>query len=384
MILTYKYRVKDNSAKNALRRHAVAVNQVWNWCNAFQKDVEARYTAGAPRRKWPSHFDLNNQCKGVGKEIGLHQQTVSGVCKQFATSRNQAKRSVRYRASQGSKRSLGWIPFEHQTRQVDGNSVWYLGKRYRFFGSKRRPLPDTARGGCFIEDAAGRWYVCFNVEAPSRQHGADVIGIDLGLKSLMTTSNGHKIDAPRHYRILEKKIGIASRARNWRRVRSLHAKIKNSRDDFLHKLSSNLVRKCAVIAVGDVSPSRLKTTLMAKSVFDAGWTSFRSMLSYKCQQATACFIEVDEAFTTQTCSECGSLPYGRPEGIAGLGIREWKCSDCGASHDRDTNAARNILATALSAERPVVESRSRKQLRVLVPDKHEADRHESIVLGADQ
>ncbi len=92
---------------------------------------------------------------------------------------------------------------------------------------------------------------------------------------------------------------------------------------------------------------------MAKSVYDAGWSTFRSMLKYK----SAGYVEVDERFTTQICSDCGALPDSRPRGIAGLGIRAWECSECGASHDRDVNAARNILALALSAQRPVGESR---------------------------
>jgi len=88
---------------------------------------------------------------------------------------------------------------------------------------------------------------------------------------------------------------------------------------------------------------RVKTT-MAKSVLDAGWGQLKTMLDYKCAHVGIVFKEVDEAYTTQTCSSCGSLPESRPKGIAGLGIREWTCSGCGVTHDRDINAARNILA----------------------------------------
>ena len=81
---------------------------------------------------------------------------------------------------------------------------------------------------------------------------------------------------------------------------------------------------------------------MAKSVLDAGWSTFRTMLRYKCDDAGAWFEEVDEAYSSQTCSAC--LARSGPKGIAGLGIREWSCVHCGAVHDRDINAARNILA----------------------------------------
>ena len=82
--VTYKYRVKDRSARKALARHAMACNTVWNYSNAFQRDLESRYRAGAPKRRWPSAFDLANLCKGTGKELGIHQQTVGTVCDQFA------------------------------------------------------------------------------------------------------------------------------------------------------------------------------------------------------------------------------------------------------------------------------------------------------------
>ncbi len=349
-IVTFKYRIKDRRAAKVLRGHAFQVNQCWNWCVAQHRDTLDRYRAGAPKRKWLSHFDLAKTFKGYGREIGLHQQTIGSICEQWVRNR-----STRFRASYGPKRSLGWIPFQKQSRQVEGNSLWYLGKQYRFFGSKRRPLPDNAKGGAFVEDALGRWYVCFHVEVADRQpHGNGIIGIDLGLKSLAVMSDGQKIKAPRHYCALEGKLAVAQRARNKQRVRRIHVKIKNARKDFLHKLSTTLTDQNALIAVGDVNSKQLAKTRMAKSVLDAGWSIFRAMLRYK----SAEYVEVDEKFTTQTCSQCGALPPERPKGIAGLGIRMWQCSACGADHDRDVNAARNILAIAArSAAGPVVESR---------------------------
>ncbi len=335
MILTYKYRIKDRSAKNTLRRHAYAANQVWNWCVAQQRDTQARYHAGAKPRKWVTHFDLQKLCKG-----------------DFAKARDKSGRAPRFRSSFGTKRALGWVPFEKQSRQTRGTSVTYLGKRYRFWEGDR-PLPQNAKGGCFVEDALSRWYVCFYVEVEVREVGNGAIGIDLGLKSLATLSDGRKIEAPQHYRVHEQRLAVAQRAGNKQRVRRIHAKIKNCRQDFLHKETTKLHREHAFIAVGNVNSLQLARTRMAKSVLDASWSTFRSMLKYK----SAGYREVDEKFTTQTCSECGSLPPSRPKGIAGLEIREWECSDCGASLDRDVNAARNILALALSVERPAEESR---------------------------
>ncbi|MDD2608283.1 MAG: transposase [Giesbergeria sp.] len=128
------------------------------------------------------------------------------------------------------------------------------------------------------------------------------------------------------------------------RIKDKHAKIKNQRKDDMHQFSTTLVRKNAAIFVGDVVSAKLVKTKMAKSTLDAGWSSLKTMLEYKSHQAGIVFMEVNEAYSTQTCSCCGSIPASSPKGRAGLGIRAWTCSDCGAAHDRDVNAARNILA----------------------------------------
>jgi putative transposase len=141
---------------------------------------------------------------------------------------------------------------------------------------------------------------------------------------------------------LEPKLAIAQRAGKKHRVRAIHAKIANRRKDSLHQFSTRLVRAYDTIFVGNVNASALAKTPHAKSVLDAGWSAFRTMLRYKCDFAGATFAEVNEAFSTQTCSACDSR--SGPKGIAGLGIREWTCSGCGTVHDRNVNAAKNILA----------------------------------------
>lgn len=355
MIVTYKFRVKDRSARKTLQRHAFACNRVWNYCVAFQRDTEARDKAGAPKRKWASHVDLQKLAKGVGKEPGIHQQTVGTVCRQFAISRDAAHHAPRFRSSYGAKRALGWVPFQRQSRQIEGNAVWYLGRRYHFFGSKRRPLPADAKGGAFVEDALGRWFVYFHVEVPDAQvKGNGEIGIDLGLRSFATLSDGRKIEAPLHFRRIEAKLASAQRAHNRQRARRLHIHAANCREDFLHKLTTELAGRNALIAVGDVSSKKLAKTRMAKSVLDAGWSTFRAFLKYKAPG----YVEVDERFTSQACSCCGAVPASSPKGMGGLGMREWECSSCGAVHDRDVNAAENMLIAARSAARPVEGSRS--------------------------
>ncbi|MFB8828865.1 RNA-guided endonuclease InsQ/TnpB family protein [Azotobacter sp. CWF10] len=136
------------------------------------------------------------------------------------------------------------------------------------------------------------------------------------------------------------------------RARAIHARIANRRKDALHKFSRQLVNRYGEIHVGDMSSAKLAKTRMAKSVLDASWGQLKVMLDYKCAHAGIVFKVVDERYTTQACSNCGTLSDSRPKGIAGLGMREWTCSECGVTHDRDVNAARSILAAGHG--RPVV------------------------------
>jgi IS605 OrfB family transposase len=141
-------------------------------------------------------------------------------------------------------------------------------------------------------------------------------------------------------RSAELRLAEAQRARKAKRVQAIHAQIANRRKDFLHKLSTSIVCKYGAVFIGNVNASGLARTTMAKSVLDAGWSAFRTMLIYKSDNAGVWFKEVNESFTTQECSSCHarSGPKGRDE----LDLRSWTCSICDTVHDMDTNAAINI------------------------------------------
>lgn len=358
--LTYKYAVKGKRSVRLLRRYAFSVNQVWNFCVETQRKVQRNYRDGL-QPSWPSQYDLQHLTASTSRDLRLHAQSVQDVCAQFVRSRDLHKTYPRFRRSgKGPKRSLGWVPFQAQSRRIGPSFVRYLGHDFHFFGSKRRPLEAvTVKGGCFVEDARGCWWVCLHVIVPDdKRSGIGAVGIDLGLKTLGTLSTGSKIEPIRSYRTSEAKLATAQRANNKRRIRALHAKIANVRRDYLHKQSTRLIQQFGAIYVGNVARKGLGKTKFAKSALDAGLSTFCNMLRYKASRHGAYYAEVDERFTTQICSKTGTLPPERPKGIADLGIREWWCSACGEIHDRDVNAAQNILTFGLSAQPPVVESRA--------------------------
>jgi IS605 OrfB family transposase len=333
MIKTYKYRIKDATAAKKLIAMARSVNFVWNYCN------EISIYAIKNRSKFLTGIDLQKLTAGSSKEICLPSQTIQMICQEYAIRRTKAKKiKLRWRG----KRSLGWIPFNYQTIKIDGDSVYFGGQTFRLFLS--RDIPLKFKSGNFSTDARGRWYINIpvEVEEPIRSASGEV-GIDLGLKDLANLSNGQKYKANKYYRKYQRTLALSQKDGKKKRIKAIHAKIANSRKDEQHKISHEVTRDFSLVFVGDVSSVKLAKTKFAKSIYDASWSQLKSFLEYKSIARGGMLVMVNEHMTTQTCSNCLSKDVGAPRGVKGLGIREWVCSNCNSVHDRDTNAALNIL-----------------------------------------
>jgi putative transposase len=215
-----------------------------------------------------------------------------------------------------------------------------------------RPLPAPPTSVTVIQDAAGRYFASFVVEAgaqPLPETDAEC-GIDLGLTHFAVLDDGTKISAPKFLRRAEKKLKRARRDlsrkqkggsnRNKARVKlaRAHAHVADARRDFHHKLSTEVIRENQAVTVEDLAVKGLARTRLAKSVHDAGWSAFAAMLEYKAELHGREFRKIGRFEpTSQMCSACGVKDGAKP-----LAVREWECGACGTVHDRDVNAARNI------------------------------------------
>jgi putative transposase len=344
---TLKLRIKDKHVA-WLRSLAREVNTVFNFCNEVSMKASNPYS-GKP--KWLSGYDLQKLVAGATKgedALSIPSQTLQQVCEEYATRRKQfKKRRLNWRVSnpKSSKYSLGWLPFKKGAVAYKGGQVRYAGKLLSLWDSYGLEKFEF-RAGSFSEDSRGRWYLNVAVQAEVEQSkGAASLGIDLGLKDAATCSDGQVLPS-RWYRSEEAALATAQRAGKKKRVKAIHAKIANRRKDAMHKMSTKLVAQNAAIFVGNVASVKLVKTKMAKSTLDAGWAMFKTMLEYKSRQAGVVFEEVNEAWSTQTCSSCGSVEG--PKGQGELDVREWTCQTCGTHHERDINAALNIRAKGLA------------------------------------
>jgi putative transposase len=352
---------------------ARSVNQVWNFCKETQitalKRQDARFIEDRKTGEkvaipnFFSAYELNNLTSGSGPELGLHSQSVQAVCEEYVRRRKQFKKLLRWRG----RKSLGWIPFKKVGIQLKEDHLIYAKQKFRFWNSRSLPQDAVIKTGAFVQDARGRWSVCVTFKseelranyAAQRSENPVTLGLDLGIKTLATASDGVKIERPdlrgrylaqvrklerqrrfaRRQQVRSRKFGALPKDRQ---MRALQARVKNQRQDYLHKQSTQLVRRARGLVVGDLRCGFMNRSKTLSGIsLDSGIGMFKNMLRYKSKRDGVGYEEVSERDSTQTCSNCG---WRHPKGERiGLGVREWDCPGCQDHHDRDINAAKNIL-----------------------------------------
>ena len=352
---TYRYKLKPNATqRQRLSSWVGACRYVFNLAKETKEYAYKAYGISL------SYNDLQNQLPELKTEDWI--KDVPGQTLQNAVKRMDIAYQNFFRGSGYPK----WAKKDHynsitfpQNVKVAGNRVKLpkLGN-VRFFNS--RPCKGKIKQAV-VNKAVSGWYISITckveqIPLPATDH---CIGIDVGISHLAITSRDELIENPKHTHKYERQLRIAQRslarkskgsnnqAKQKRVVARLHEKIKNTRKDYHHKVSSRLVCEnqaiaCEALVVANMVKNRNRVHGgLSKAISDAGWGKFTTMLEYKCQWYGREFVKVPAAYTSRDCSACGHRTDKMP-----LNIRFWTCPVCSAEHQRDVNAAQNILGRA--------------------------------------
>ena len=302
-------------------------------------------------KKQPEYAWLNDVSSVPLQQALRHLQTAFG---NFFAKRGrypQFKRKGSHQSAEYTASAFRW----------DGESLKLAKMEAPLDVRWSRQIPPAAKVTTVTvsKDASGRYFVsllCDDVVS-TKPEVAQVVGIDLGLTHFAILSDGKKIPAPNAFRKHEKKLaklqrrlarkkkGSKNRTKARLKVAKLHAKMADIRKDFIHKLSTRLIHENQVIAIETLAVSNMqKNRKLAKSIGDAGWAEFVRQLEYKARWYGRKVVKIDRWHpSSKRCSDCGYTAEKMP-----LNVRQWTCPECGSSHDRDVNAARNILAAGLA------------------------------------
>ena len=291
-------------------------------------------------------MDFQNLLADHGKKLDIPSHTIQGTLLQAHNAWARCfKRLAKRPRLKGIRNRLNSIPFpDPLNAPKDGRfSIPGLGK-VRFH---KQNLPDAKiKCGRIVKRASG-WYLCLWIDT---EHKFDVIetdkavGIDPGFDTLLTLSDGIKIENPRELRKGAKRLAQAQRGKNKKLTARLQERQSNRRSDRNHKISRWLVENYKIICYSDDNFKSMARRL-GKSVSEASLGNLTSMIDYKGRTGGREVIKVDSRNTTKTCSACGALTG--PTGLSGLAVRHWECSACGAVHDRDINSALIVLNVGL-------------------------------------
>lgn len=242
--------------------------------------------------------------------------------------------------------------------RFDNNRVWIPNLKKLIKFKQHRKIEGVVKSYTITRETTGKWYISFlcHITTPQKIEKAGAVGLDFGVLDFFTDSNGNKIPARKFLRSMESKLKRMQRvlskkvkgSNNYKKLKQkiarLYDYISNCRKDSNQKLSTILVNENQVISIEDLAISKMsRNHKLAKSLLDEGWYQFTSMLDYKMKWYGGSLVKIDRFFpSSKTCSACGYKVSKVP-----LNVREWVCPECGCIHDRDVNAAQNILAEGL-------------------------------------
>ncbi|MEW1912968.1 RNA-guided endonuclease TnpB family protein [Kitasatospora sp. NPDC085895] len=367
MQLRYSFRLYPSAGQRASLARAFGCARV-----VYNDALRVRETARSEGLPFPKTGDLSKtlitEAKNTPKRAWLGEVSAV-VLQQSLRDLDTAYRNF-FDGLKGKRPRMGAPRYKSRkdTRQAvrfTANARWSitLGQKLRLpkIGDLKvkwsRTLPSVPSTVTVVKDSAGRYFASFVVESGPEETGPEVtpeVGIDLGLGYFAVLSDGRKIDSPRFLRRAEKRLkkaqrelsrkekGSKNRDKARARVARAHARVADVRREFHHQLSTQLIRENQAVAVENLAVKGLARTRLAKSVHDAGWSAFVTMLEYKAARYGRTFVRIGRFEpTSQVCSQCGVKDGPKP-----LHVRIWTCGACGTVLDRDINAAVNVAKAA--------------------------------------
>jgi putative transposase len=356
MIKTFKYRIYANKE---------TISNAENWlrlcCNLYNACLEERIYAYKMRYITLSGYDQANELsdlkEGFPEYKDVSSQTLQGVIEKL----NRSYQAFFSRIKQGQK--AGFPRFKSSKRYDSfllKNTGWKLEGKHllinkvgKFNIRLSRKIEGDIKTITIRRTPSNKWFVCFscdNVPEKTLPKCDKTIGIDVGIKSLLTDSEGRHIENPKWLRQAEKLLrrrqrilcrrvkGSNRRAKARLLVAKSHEKVDNQRNDSLHKLANYYVQNYGTIVVENLQiKNMVKNHSLAKSISDCAWGKFFELLEYKAEEAGRTLLKENPRNTSKTCSSCGAINKALK-----LSDRSWVCQACGILHDRDENASKNI------------------------------------------
>lgn len=350
----YKFRIYPTPEQETVLRKTIgSCRFVYNWALAQRRE------AWVSQKKSVSYNSTSKsltELKDSPEKAWLNE--VSSVCLQQSL-RNLDVAFVNFFKKRGgypafkSRKNGGSARFLDNAFRIDGDSLFLAKIKTPIKVIWSRKLSGEPSQCVISQNASGQWFANFlcEEEIAKLSYSNKKIGVDLGIETFASTSDGQKFGQPKRIRKLRKKLarlqrlhsrkqkGSKNREKARRKVARLHQHIADVRKDFLHKLSTKLIRENQTIALEDLAVKNMvKNRKLSRCISEQGWREFRTMLEYKAEWYGRELLIVDRFWpTSKTCSCCG-----RKKNLS-LDMRKWTC-ECGATHDRDVNAAKNILA----------------------------------------
>lgn len=356
MLKAFKYRLYPSKSQ------AKTLNATLETCRRFYNDCLAeRKDAYEKEKRTVGKFEQLCKVKAL-KETNpyakaLHSHVLQIVVADLDKAFQAFFRRIKSGETPGYPRFKGRNRFDSFGFKEYDNGFRLAGRRLKLSGIGRiavrwhRPLEGQIKTVRVIRKA-GQWYACFacEVEAKPLEPTGNGIGIDVGLSSMITTSDGHKADNPRWYRqeqsklrVIQRRVSRRKKGGSWRckavlQLQRQHERVQNQRRDYLNKLAHELIQQNDFIAIEDLQVRNMvRNRYLSKSIMDAGWWYFRQRLAAKAVEAGRTIVAVPPAYTSKTCSNCGNI-------FDHLTLADrWVECTCGLSLDRDHNAAINVL-----------------------------------------